>query len=69
VTDLNGIKQKKKKMTIFFQNGRLKKTEFFNHHQELSNCRQNIRNWSLGEWDQLMPWELILLNLYGHQAV
>ena len=43
-----GMKQKK----IFFekkiQNGRLKKTEFFNYHQKLSNCRQNFMDWSLG---------------------
>jgi hypothetical protein len=32
----------------FFQNGRLKKTEFFNHHQKLSNARQNLMDWSLG---------------------
>ena len=44
-----GMKQKK----IFFlknkiQNGRLKKTEFFNYPQKLSNCRQNFTDWSLG---------------------
>ena len=30
------------------QNGRLKKTEFFNYPQKLSNCRQNFTDWSLG---------------------
>ena len=44
-----GMKQKKN----FFlknkiQNGRLKKTEFFNYPQKLSNCRQNFTDWSLG---------------------
>ena len=45
-------------------NGRLKKTEFFNHHQKLSNCHQNFTNWSLGKKDQLMQRAFILLNLY-----
>ena len=45
------IRMKQKK--IFFlkkkiQNGRLKKTEFFNYPQKLSNCRQNFTDWSLG---------------------
>ena len=44
-----GMKQK----NFFFlknkiQNGRLKKTEFFNYPQKLSNCRQNFTDWSLG---------------------
>ena len=44
------MKQKK----FFFwkkkiQNGRLKKTEFFNHHQKLSNFHQNFTDWSLGQ--------------------
>ena len=30
------------------QNGRLKKTEFFNYPQKLSNCCQNFTDWSLG---------------------
>ena len=45
-----GIKQKKK-IFLFerkIKNGRLKKTEFFNHHQKLSNFRQNFTDWSLG---------------------
>ena len=45
-------KNLKQKKNFFWkkknQNGRLKKTEFFNHHQKLSNCRQNFMDWSLG---------------------
>ena len=33
---------------FFFQNGQLKKTEFFNHHQKLSNFHQNFTDWFLG---------------------
>ena len=40
------------KQKFFFekkiQNGRLKKTEFFNYPQKLSNCRQNFTDWTLG---------------------
>ena len=37
-----------KKCCPIFQNGRLKKTELFNHPQRLSNYRQNFMDWSLG---------------------
>ena len=40
--------KKKKYFAKNFQNGRLKKTEFFNHPQKLSNYRQNFMDWSLG---------------------
>jgi hypothetical protein len=49
VIDLNRNEAKKKKIGKIIQNGRLKKTEFFNHHQKLSNFPKNFTNWSLGE--------------------
>ena len=44
---------RKEQKKIFFlkkkiQNGRLKKNQFFNHPQKLSNFRQNFTDWSLG---------------------
>ena len=57
------MKQKKKNSKKNF------KTELFNHHQKLSNFRQNFTNWSLGEQDQLIRRASIFLNLYGCQAV
>ena len=57
------------KQKRIFQNGRLKKTEFFNHHQKLSNFHQNFTDWSLGQYDWLMWRAAMWLNLYGRQAV
>ena len=51
------------------KNGRLKKTEFFNHNQKLSNCGQIFYKLILG-WVELIDAKVIyLLNLYGRQAV
>ena len=49
---LTNLDKNEAKKSFFFakknQNGRLKKTEFFNHPQKLSNFRQNFTDWSLG---------------------
>ena len=37
------------------QKGRHKKTEFFDHHQKLSNFRQNFTNWS-SAWVSRISW-------------
>ena len=46
--DWDEAKKNKKKLKKEIQNVRLKKTEFFNYHQKLSNCCQNFMDWSLG---------------------
>ena len=56
------IRMKQKKILFFekkIQNGRLKKTEFFNYPQKLSNCRQNFQ---VGPWVSRIDW------CKGHQC-
>ena len=45
------------------------KTWVFQIHQFSIFFHQNFRDWSLGEYDKLIPRALMWLNLYGRQAV
>ena len=65
---------KKKKKNIFFsekkiQNGRLKKIIIFKSPNSQFFFRENFRYWSLGLYNELMQRALMVLNLFGRQAV